>query len=57
MPPSPVVVLVPTSVAPRDFDLIEIPFPDRGEPELIQNGARDRREAPEADPARAVKPA
>jgi ribonuclease Z len=28
-------------VAPRDFDLVEIPFPERGEPHLIQNGARD----------------
>ncbi len=36
-------VFEPT-VAPRDFDLIEIPFPERGEPELIQNGARERGE-------------
>lgn len=28
-------------VAPKDFDLIEIPFPERGDPELIPNGARD----------------
>jgi ribonuclease Z len=28
-------------VAPKDFDLIEIPFPERGEPKLIPNGARD----------------
>jgi len=27
-------------VAPRDFDLIEIPFPERGEPQLVPNGAR-----------------
>jgi ribonuclease Z len=44
------------TVAPRDFDLIEIPYPDRGEPQLIPNGARDRREAPEADPAAPAKP-
>ena len=37
-------VFEPT-VAPRDFDLIEIPFPERGEPELIPNGARERGEA------------
>jgi ribonuclease Z len=43
----------PAAVAPRDFDLVEIPFPERGEPELIPNGARQRREAPEADPAKA----
>jgi ribonuclease Z len=30
------------SVAPRDFDVIEIPFPERGEPKLIPNGARER---------------
>lgn len=27
-------------VAPRDFDLIEIPLPERGKPELITDGAR-----------------
>ncbi len=38
--------------APRDFDIVEIPFPERGEPLLIPNGARDRpSEAPEAQPA------
>jgi ribonuclease Z len=30
------------TVAPRDFDAIEIPFPERGYPELIPNGARER---------------
>ena len=39
-------VFEPT-VAPRDFDLIEIPFPERGEPKLVPNGARERRDAPE----------
>jgi ribonuclease Z len=32
------------TVAPKDFDVIEIPFPERGEPKLVSNGARDRRE-------------
>ena len=41
-------------LAPRDFDLIEVPFPDHGEPLLIPNGARERREAPEPDPAEAA---
>jgi len=36
-------VFEPT-VAPRDFDLIEIPFPERGAPELVANGARERAE-------------
>jgi ribonuclease Z len=32
------------SFAPRDFDVIEIPFPERGEPKLVPNGARERDE-------------
>jgi ribonuclease Z len=40
----------PNTVAPRDFDLVEIPFPERGDPELIQEGAR-RRPEPLAEPA------
>ncbi len=32
------------TVAPRDFDLLEVPFAERGEPRLVQNGARERRE-------------
>ena len=43
------------AIAPRDFDLVEIPFPERGDPVLIPNGARERREAPEPDPARAAQ--
>jgi ribonuclease Z len=31
----------PDTVAPRDFDTIEIPFPERGEPHLVPNGARE----------------
>ena len=31
----------PAAVAPRDFDVISIPLPERGGPELIENGARD----------------
>jgi ribonuclease Z len=39
------------TVAPRDFDQIEIPFPERGEPKLVPNGARDRGEdEPASDP-------
>jgi ribonuclease Z len=36
-------VFEPT-VAPRDFDLVEIPFAERGEPRLVSNGARERGE-------------
>jgi ribonuclease Z len=28
------------TVAPRDFDVVELPFPERGEPELVADGAR-----------------
>jgi ribonuclease Z len=28
------------TVAPKDFDLIELPFPERGKPQLVANGAR-----------------
>jgi ribonuclease Z len=34
-------VFEPT-VAPKDFDVIELPFPERGDPQLIPNGAADR---------------
>jgi ribonuclease Z len=30
----------PAAQAPRDFDVVEIPFPERGEPTLIEKGAR-----------------
>jgi ribonuclease Z len=33
----------PDTVVPRDFDVIEVPFSDRGAPELIDRGARPRR--------------
>jgi ribonuclease Z len=33
-------VFEPT-VAPRDFDQIVVPLPERGEPQLVPNGARD----------------
>ena len=40
----------PNTVAPRDFDLVEIPFPERGDPELVKEGAKQRPE-PLAGPA------
>lgn len=36
----------PSTVAPRDFDLVEIPFPERGGPQLVPNGARERSDEP-----------
>jgi ribonuclease Z len=38
------------TIAPRDFDLVEIPFPERGDPELVPDGGRQRPE-PQAEPA------
>jgi ribonuclease Z len=30
----------PDTVVPRDFDLIEVPFPERGAPRLVKSGAK-----------------
>jgi ribonuclease Z len=39
----------PETVVPRDFDVIEVPFPERGAPELVKRGARvPRPEVPSA---------
>lgn len=35
----------PNTVAPRDFDTVEIPFPERGEPTLVPQGARRGKES------------
>lgn len=35
--------LFPGTVVPRDFDVVTIPFPERGEPELVRSGARSGR--------------
>jgi len=34
------------TVAPRDFDVIEVPFAERGEPHLVRKGARPPRAVP-----------
>jgi len=33
----------PATVAPRDFDVVEVPFAERGEPRLVRRGARPPR--------------
>jgi ribonuclease Z len=33
----------PATVVPRDFDVVEIPFPERGEPTLVARGSRRSR--------------
>jgi ribonuclease Z len=37
----------PDCVAPRDFDQIVVPLPEKGSPRLVPNGARERAEAAE----------
>jgi ribonuclease Z len=32
----------PAAIAPRDYDVVEIPFPERGEPRLVEKGAKQR---------------
>jgi ribonuclease Z len=49
--------LFPATVVPRDFDVVTIPFPERGEPELVRSGARTPRAprpARERDPEEEV---
>jgi ribonuclease Z len=40
----------PRAIAPRDFDLVEVPFPERGEPELVPKGALERGPDRRAEP-------
>jgi ribonuclease Z len=35
--------VMPAAVAPRDFDVVEIPFPERGGPRVIEGGAKPPR--------------
>jgi ribonuclease Z len=39
----------PDTVVPRDFDLIEVPFPERGAPRLVKRGARPHRTEMDSD--------
>ena len=38
----------PATVVPRDFDTIEVPFAERGEPALVKGGAKNDAKAPTA---------
>ena len=35
--------IFPETVVPKDFDVIDVPFPERGAPQLIKGGAQQRR--------------
>ena len=39
----------PATVVPRDFDVIEVPYAERGEPRLVKAGARPERTPPASD--------
>jgi ribonuclease Z len=43
--------IFPETVVPKDFDVIDVPFPERGAPELVKGGVLHRRVAHEAEPA------
>jgi ribonuclease Z len=39
--------IFPDTVVPKDFDVIDVPFAERGTPQLVKGGALHRREEPE----------
>jgi ribonuclease Z len=43
--------IFPETVVPKDFDVIDVPFPERGVPQLVKGGVKHGREerAPEAE--------
>jgi ribonuclease Z len=43
--------VLPSVEAPRDFDVVEIPFPERGSPKFIEHGARSPRPPAQTQPA------
>jgi ribonuclease Z len=51
--------IFPDTVVPRDFDLIEVPFPERGAPRLVKSGGRPQRSESGTEPAEApmIEPA
>ena len=36
--------IFPETVVPKDFDVIDVPFPERGAPQLVKGGVRHQRE-------------
>lgn len=43
--------IFPDTVVPKDFDIVEVPFPERGSPRLVKGGALRVREEAQAEPA------
>ena len=47
--------IFPDTVVPKDFDVIDVPFPERGSPRLVKGAVRRSREAiTEPEPEEAV---
>ena len=47
--------IFPDTVVPKDFDVIDVPFPERGSPQLVRGGARrGRDDVPEPEREEAV---
>jgi len=42
--------IFPDTVVPNDFDVIDVPFPERGAPRLIRGGVLHRQEEPAPEP-------
>jgi ribonuclease Z len=42
--------IFPDTVVPKDFDVIDVPFPERGAPQLVKGGVLQKRDAPEPQP-------
>ena len=42
--------IFPETVVPKDFDVIDVPFAERGAPQLVKGGVVHRRETPEPAP-------
>jgi len=43
--------IFPETVVPKDFDVIDVPFPERGAPRLVKGGVVHRRETEQPEPA------
>jgi ribonuclease Z len=42
--------IFPETVVPKDFDVIDVPFPERGAPAVIKGGVAHKRDVPEPQP-------
>jgi ribonuclease Z len=42
--------IFPDTVVPKDFDVIDVPFPERGLPTLVKSGVAHKRDVPEPQP-------